>query len=132
MKPQYLLLAVSLFGLAGCSTTLQSGERKADSETVLIKYHVRSGKEEEFQGLLLHAWGIYRSDGLVYASPHVIVRDTEDGYKTYFTEVFTWIKSPDHPSADVEAVWNQEQSLCEPRDGHRGIEGGKVELVTGK
>jgi len=106
--------------------------KKGDSETVLITYHVQSGKENEFQKLLARAWDIYRNDGLVYAKPHTVVRNTEDGDKTYFTEIFTWAKSPDHPSGDVTALWGQEQALCEARDGHRGIEGGEVSLVTGK
>jgi hypothetical protein len=123
---------MALLALAGCSTTHPSDGANAGSETVLVTYHVQSGKEDEFQKLLTHAWEVYQADGLVYEKPHIVVRNSEDDNKTCFTEVFTWAKSPDHPSADVSALWKQESSLCEARDGHRGIEGGEVDLVTGK
>lgn len=110
----------------------QGGGAKADSETVMITYHVQPGKEAVFQSLLTHAWDVYRSEHLVFADPHFIVRDTEDGDKTRFVEIFTWVKSPDHAPGSVQAVWTLEQSWCEARSGHKGIEGGEVEIVTGK
>lgn len=132
MKTISLLYAVSLLALVGCTTKHQTGGAKADSETVMITYHVRPGKEVEFESLLAHAWEVYRGEHLVCAKPHVIVRGTEDGDKTRFIEVFTWVKSPDHPPDNVQAVWKEEQSLCEARSGHKGIEGGELELVTGR
>jgi hypothetical protein len=127
-----LMLSISLLPLVGCSTTHQASGAKDDPETVMVTYHVLTGKEAEFERLLMHAWDIYRGGHLVYAAPHVIVRDTEDGDRTKFVEIFTWINSPDHPSESVLAIWKQEQSLCEARDGHRGIEGAEVEQITGK
>ncbi|MGA2246923.1 MAG: hypothetical protein ABSH48_18175 [Verrucomicrobiota bacterium] len=132
MKTHYLPFAISLLALAGCSTVRQTGGAKAEAETVMVSYHVRLGKEAEFQSLLAHAWVVYRGEHLVFAEPHVIVRDTEDGGQTRFVEIFTWVKSPDHAPDCVEAVWKQEQSFCEARSGHKGIEGGVVELVTGR
>jgi hypothetical protein len=131
MKTIYMLLPVSLLALAGCSTTHQAGSPKPGSETVMITYHVQPGKEAEFQKLLAHAWEVYRSEHLVYVDPHTTLRSTEDGDKTRFIEIFTWVKSPDNAPDSVQTVWKQEQSLCEARSGHRGIEGGEVELVTG-
>ena len=110
MKTTYLLFASAALSLAGCST-MNTGGAKNDSETVLVTYHVQSGKEADFQKLLLHAWDVYRSDGLVYPKPHVIVRNTEDGNKTSFTEIFTWARSPDHPSDDIRALWSQEGAM---------------------
>ena len=124
------LIVVSVFVIAGCSTTREADNAKDNSETVLVTYHVRPGKEMEFRALLSHAWEVYRGEHLVFAQPHVIVKETEDKDKTRFIEVFTWVKSPDHPPESVNAVWQQEQSLCEARNGHRAIEGGEVELVT--
>lgn len=98
----------------------------------MITYHVQPGKETEFQTLLAHAWEVYRGEHLVYAEPHTVVRATEDGDKARFVEIFTWTKSPDHAPDSVQAVWKQEQSLCEARSGHKGIEGGEVELITGR
>jgi len=132
MKTIYSLFAVSLLTLTGCSTMHQSGGAKADSETVMVTYHVQSGKEAVFQSLLAHAWEVYRGEHLVFAEPHIIVRDTDDAGKVRFVEIFTWVKSPDHAPDSVQAVWKQEQSLCEARSGRTGIEGGEVELITGR
>jgi hypothetical protein len=132
MKALYSLFDVSLLTLTGCSTMHQSGGANADSETVMVTYHIQSGKEAEFQSLLAHAWEVYRSEHLVFAEPHIIVRDTEDGDKTRFVEIFTWVTSPDHAPESVEAVWKQEQSLCEARSGHKGINGGEVKIVKGR
>jgi hypothetical protein len=126
------VFAISVLAIAGCVTAHPITVAKADSETVMVTYHVQPGKEAEFQALLAHAWDVYRGEHLVYARPHIIVRDNEDDNKTKFVEIFTWAKSPDHPPQSVLAIWKQEQTLCEPRDAHRGIEGGEVELVTGK
>ncbi|HEV2328746.1 MAG TPA: hypothetical protein VGY56_08165 [Verrucomicrobiae bacterium] len=127
-----LALAILLLAIAGCTTTNSAAGARADSETVMVTYHVQPGKEAEFQALLAHAWDVYRSGHLVDAQPHTVVRYAEDDDKTKFVEIFTWVKSPDHPPESVQAIWKQEQALCEARDGHRGIEGGEVELVTGK
>jgi hypothetical protein len=123
---------ISLLAIAGCSTTHPAGAAKDGSETVMVSYHVRPGKETEFQALLARAWDVYRSEHLVRARPHIVVQTTEGEDQTKFVEIFTWVKSPDHPPQNVLEVWKREQLLCEARDGHRGIEGGEVELVTGK
>ena len=99
---------------------------------VLITYHVKSGHEGELQAVLLQAWKIYQREHLVFAEPHVIVRGAEDGDKARFVEVFTWVShaAPEHAPDSVNAIWGQEQSLCEARSGHTGIEGGEVEFVV--
>lgn len=133
MKTTCLLFVVSLLALAGCSTISPGGGRdRSGSETVLITYHVQPGKEAEFQAVLLQAWDIYRSEQMVYYRPHILVRTTEDGDKTRFVEVLTWVKTPDHAPDNVKAIWRQEHSLCEARNGHAEIEGGEVHLITGK
>jgi hypothetical protein len=126
------LFAVLLLAFAGCSTTHHVAGAKDDSETVMVTYRVQSGKETEFEALLADAWKVYRAEGLVYSEPHLIVRDADGEGKTRYVEIFTWGKSPDHPPASVQGFWQQEQALCESRDGHRGIEGGEVNLVTAK
>ena len=105
---------------------------ESGAETMLITYHVIPGKEQEFQALLLHAWEVYRSEHLVYAQPHVVVRAVEDGGKVRFTEIFTWVHAPDNPPQAVKTVWQQEQDLCEARNGHKAIGGGQVKLITGE
>ena len=135
MKITHSLFALFLVSLSACSTTTsreKNDSSKTDSETVLVIYHVKSGKEAEFQNTLSQAWEIYRKDNLVFAKLHVIVRDSEDNGKTRFVEIFTWVShsTPEHAPDSVKAIWNQEQSLCEARNGHGGLEGGEVELLT--
>ena len=128
-KSAVSLFAISLLALAGCSTTHPVAGTKDDSETVMVTYHVQQGKEAEFEALLTNAWDTYRKEHLVHSEPHVVVRDADGEDKTKFVEIFTWSKSPDRPTPSVLAIWKQEQSLTESRDGHRGIEGGEVNLV---
>ena len=136
MKLTHFLLALAALSLTACSTTSQThqGSGKADPETVLVTYHVKSGEESEFQTVLARAWQVYRKEHLVFAGPHIIVRDTEGGDKTRFVEIFTWVShsAPEHALDAVKTLWEQEQSLCEARNGHTGIEGGEVEIVAGK
>src|SRR6266700_7363006 len=100
MKTTYSLFAISLFALVGCSTgsSTYHGLAKADPETVLVTYHVKAGKEAELEAVLLRAWEIYRRGHFVFAEPHIVLRESEDGNKTRFVEVFTWISHaiPEH------------------------------------
>ena len=135
MRITHFLLAVSLVPLIACSTTPRGESQRSsggDPETVLVTYHVKPGKEGEFQDALSRVWEIYRKEHLVFAQPHVIVRDKEDGGKTRFVETFTWVShaGPEHVPDAVKTIWEQMQSLCEARNGHGGLEGGEVELLT--
>ena len=125
-------LLVSLVALAGCPTAQPSGNSKPEPETVLITYHAKPGSEAELQATLLRAWQIYRTEHLVQAEPHTLVRDAEDGNRTRFVEIFTWVSHaiPEHAPDAVQKIWQQEQALCEARNGHSGIEGGEVTLVS--
>ena len=135
MKTAHLLPVFLLATLTACSTsnikTSDPGSTKSP-ETVLITYRVKAGKEAEMEQVLNRAWGIYRQEHLVFARPHLIVRDEEKDGKTRMVEIFTWVshKAPDHAPASVKAAWNDMMSLCEARDGHGALEGGEVELVT--
>jgi len=53
----FFLLIGSPVGFAGCSTTHQTF-RKTDPETVLVTYHVKPGKEAEFQAALAQVWEV--------------------------------------------------------------------------
>lgn len=136
MKIIYFLFALAAISLTACSTTgqQQHGSAKSDPETVLVTYHVTSGKEAELQALLSRVWQVYRTEHLVSAEPHIIVRATEGGDKIRFVEIFTWVghDASVHAPAAVQTLWRQEHSLCEARDGHEGIEGGEVKILIGK
>ena len=129
-----LLLAL----LTACSTThvktSEPTDPKESPETVLITYHVKPGKAAEMEAVLQREWEIYRKEHLVFAQPHLVVRDTESGDKPRIIEVFTWIShsAPDHAPDSVKAIWNDMLALCEPRDGHGGLEGGEVEIIEPK
>src|SRR5262249_16607828 len=125
-----LLLIGALLVLTGCSTT-RNNSAKGDPETVLVTYRVKAGKEAEFRDVLSRAWDVYSRDGLVFAEPHVVVQETEDG-KPRFVEIFIWVSRsiPEHAPDSVKAIWKQEESLCERRGERYGIEPGEVQLVV--
>jgi hypothetical protein len=60
------------------------------------------------------------------------VRKQEAGGKYRYVEIFTWVshEAPDHASSSMKDVWSKMQSLCEKRDGHGGLEGGEVQIVS--
>jgi hypothetical protein len=135
MKTPHLLAAISLLSLTACSTApiKQLADAPAgDAETVMVTYHVQSGKEAGFQDLLSDAWGVYQSEHLVFDQPHVVLRDQEDGGKPRFVEILSWKShyATDHAPDSVKTLWKQMQSLCEARGGHGAIEGGEVTLLT--
>jgi hypothetical protein len=127
----FRIVLFSIVALTGCSTT-RTKQARADSETVLVTYHVKNGKEKEFQQLLGDAWQIYRRDDLVFAEPHVVVQDSEGEGKPRFIEIFTWVSrsTPEHAPESVMAIWKQEEALCEKRGGHYGIEPGEAQLLV--
>ena len=114
------------------TSTEKQASSKTGAETVLVTYHVQSGKEAEFQQLLSRVWKIYRKERLVFAQPHVIVQDKESGDKPRFIEIFTWVShsAPEHAPDSVKTIWNQMQSECEARDGSGGLVGGEVDLLA--
>ncbi|MGO8701900.1 MAG: hypothetical protein ACLQVY_29815 [Limisphaerales bacterium] len=135
MKIPHFLCALSVVLLTACSTTTSNEKRassKTNPETALVTYHVKSGKEAEFQELLSRAWEIYWKEHLVLAQPHVIVQDKESGDKPRFIEIFTWVShsAPEHTPASVKTIWDQMQSQCEARDGRGGLVGGEVDLLV--
>lgn len=138
MKTAHGLFILLLASLTACSTTKSKPESssgaKPSPETVLITYHVKPGKEADLEDILRRAWEVYQREHLVFADPHLIVRDKESGDKTIMVEVFTWVShsAPDHAPDSVKALWSEMQAACEARDGHGGLEGGEVELVVPK
>jgi hypothetical protein len=134
MKTACAVLILSIAVLTGCSTTYSPGGTKADRETVLVTYHVKAGNEAELEATLLRAWQIYRTEHLVVAKPHIIVHGADTGGGTRFVEMFTWAShaAPEHAPDSIKKIWEQEQSLCEARNGHEAIQGGEVELITAK
>ncbi len=101
-------------------------------ETVLTTYRVKPGKEAEFLRAQADAWQVIRRANLASASPHLLLRTVDTDGKPCFIELLSWRdhEAPDHAPADLRALWNQLETLCEPRDGHRGIEFPEVTIVN--
>jgi hypothetical protein len=131
----FCFFALLLASLTACSTMQhrphEASDPKKSPETVLITYHVKPGKEVEMEAVLRREWEIYQKENLVFA-PHLVLRDKDAGDKPRLVEVFTWVShsAPEHAPDSVKAIWADMQALCEPRDGHVGLEGGEVEVLT--
>ena len=72
---------------AGIST---AQERTPQPETVMIVLHAKPGSESDLGRVLARHWSAVRNLNLVHDAPHLTVRATEEGNKTYFIETFTW------------------------------------------
>jgi hypothetical protein len=136
MKTTHYPVILLLASLTACSTMKvappASSDPKQLPETVLVTYHVKPGKEAELEDVLHRVWETYRKEHLVFAKPHLILRDKEAGDKTRMVEIFTWVShsAPEHVPDSVKTLWNEMQADCEARAGHRGLEGGELELLT--
>jgi len=135
MKIKSFVLALVAISLTACSTTKQAQHVRGrpDPETVMVTYRVKPGDEAELQSMLGHAWEVYRKEHLVYAEPHIVLLQSEDGEKSSYIEIFTWANRAtlEHAPDSIKAIWQQEHTLCEARNGHSGIEGVEVRMVTG-
>jgi hypothetical protein len=129
-----LVFVFGLFAAGGAEPRSERSPSKPsdEKETVLITYHVISGKEYQLQALLAKAWDVYRKERLVLAEPHVVVRDKDAAGKSRFMEIFSWVShdSPDHAPPSIKKLWDQMQECCEKRGGKPGIDGGEVVLVV--
>ncbi|HVV01477.1 MAG TPA: hypothetical protein VHH88_08960 [Verrucomicrobiae bacterium] len=130
------LLGVGIFAiaLAGCSTTPTAPKpvsMEEAPEPVMVTYYPKAGADSVLIKAISHAWEVYRKEHVVFEEPHVLVRGEDKDGNTRLVEIFTWAThaAPEHASAAVQSVWAQEQSLCEGKNGHRGIEGGEVNMI---
>ena len=129
-----LFIPAAVVLLTGCASAPPTGKSSAASdppETMLVSYHVKQGQEAAFQDALGRTWAIYQRDKLVFATPHLVVQEKDDAGRTRFVESFTWVNhaAPDHAPPDVKVIWKELESLCEPREGKKGIDGNEVETI---
>ena len=134
---QSFVFALAMAFVTACSTAPHRQNHtssESSPETVLVTYRVKPGKEQQLAATLSRAWDVYRKERLVFAQPHVIIREREEGDKHRFIEMFTWVShdAPDHAPDSVKNIWDQMQLVCETRDGHKGLEGGEVEILVPK
>ena len=103
----------------------------AGTETIHSVAHVKAGHEAEYAQLSEKAWVLYKRLGFVRDKPHVVLRGSDEKGRSYFVEIFTW-KSPDipdHAPAEVKAIWQQLEAVCEVRDGRPGIDFSEVTAI---
>jgi hypothetical protein len=103
---------------------------ESDPETVLVTYHVKAGQADDLARLIDRAWATYQRLGLVFDKPHLIMRGKEKGGE-FFAEVVPWKthSAPDNAPAEVHALWDEMQKVCEKRGGRAGIEIPEIEIV---
>ena len=79
----------------------------ADTETVLVTYHPKAGKESEMLRILKDEWAVLTRLNLVVGVHQLYRAESEGGGKPFFVEIFTWKSSeiPDHAPPDVRKVW---------------------------
>jgi hypothetical protein len=108
------------------------GSPDAAPETVHSLFQVKAGKEADFVRVYSQAWAAYKRLGMVVETPHILLEAKDDAGKPYFIEVLTWKNHdiPDHVPPEVREIWNQMESLCEPRNGKRGIAFDEVQVVA--
>jgi hypothetical protein len=113
----------------GLSAARQTNDKP---ETVIVTYHAKPGSEAELASVIAKQWRIARDLKLVREAPHVAVRGTEDGNKTYFVEIFTWRDAsiPDSAPAAIQAIWAVMNKLVEPRGGKSGIDIAEVSVFA--
>ena len=103
----------------------------AAPETVMVTLHAKPGSEEALARVLDDHWQTARRLNLVRET-HVTLRGAEEGDKTYFVEVFTWIDAaiPDRAPAAIQAIWKEMNSLVEARLGEPGLRFVEVSIVA--
>jgi hypothetical protein len=101
-------------------------------ETVMVTLHAKPGAEADLERVLANHWKTARELRLVRDAPHVTIRGSEEGDKTYFVDIFTWRDAnvPDTAPAEIQKIWNDMNRLVEARGGHPGLEFVAVSVVA--
>lgn len=130
MKTHKTLALALILGLISAA---RGAAAESDPETVLVSYHVKAGKADELAQLIDRTWATYQRFGLVFDNPHLVMRGREKGGE-FFAEILPWKShsAPDNAPAEVHALWDEMQKVCEKRGGRDGIEIPEVEIVRGK
>ncbi len=123
---------VTLLGVVcGAGLCPLSAAAADQPETVMVTFHAKPGAEAELERVIAGHWKTAADLHLVSAAPHVTLRGTEEGKKTYFIEVFTWRDAsiPDSAPQAIQRIWAQMNALVESRDGHAGLRFEEVSVV---
>ena len=76
------------------------------TETVLVTYHPKAGKETEMLRILRDEWSTLTKLSLVTGG-HQLYRGESEAGTVIFVEIFTWKSNeiPDHAPAEVRKIW---------------------------
>jgi hypothetical protein len=130
--PHLKLKTLGGFLLAAASLVPVSRAQQArEPETVIVTFHAKAGGEAELASVIAKHWASVVQRNMVLRSPHLTLRETEDGNKTYFIEVFTWrdAKIPDTAPEEIKKIWDRMNQLVESRGGKPGLVFDAVSLV---
>jgi hypothetical protein len=107
-----------------CVLTSLMAQHADQPETVMVMLHAKPGAEADLTGVIARHWTTARKMKLVHETPHLTLRGTEDGGKTWFVEVFTWRNAgiPDAAPAEIRKIRAEMNRLVEARGGHAGLE----------
>jgi pyridoxine/pyridoxamine 5'-phosphate oxidase len=125
------LMKRSLLLVAGVLTSVVfAAANENEPETVLVRYHVKAGKSDELAQLIDRTWATYQRLGMVLQRPHLVMKGNEDG-GVFMAEVLPWKSHsmPDNAPAEVQALWDKMQALCEKRGDRDSIEIPEVEVL---
>ena len=96
------------------------------TETVICLYRVKKGNERKFTRLLEKHWPVLRSLGLVTRRKARHFRGAEKDGEPLFVEMFEWVSGQAsenaHTHAEVAAIWEPMDVLCESRQGRPNME----------
>ena len=128
-----LLTAAVLLGAAWPGAPACAQVRTDKPETVMVTLRAKPGAEADLGRVLERHWATARSLNLVRQTPHLTLRGTEDGDKTYFVEIFTWRDAaiPDAAPPAIQAIWAEMNRLVEPRGGKPGLDFTAVSVLPG-
>jgi hypothetical protein len=112
--------------------TSAAQQRAEEPETVMVTLRAKPGSEAELERVIARHWATVRELKLVQDAPHVTLRGTETGEKTYFIEIFTWRDAgiPDAAPDEIRKIWDEMNRLVEARGGHPGLEFAAVSVVA--
>src|SRR5215469_6653727 len=124
------LAGARLFILLGASGI---GLFAAQPETVMVTFRAKAGAEADLERVIARHWDTAQQMKMMMSdTPHVTLRGTEEGGKTFFVEIFTWndASTPDNAPATIRQIWGEMNKLVEKRDRHPGLEFAFVTPIT--
>jgi len=131
-------VVLAAYGAASIAAALPQGSASAGilpakSETVVVTYRVRPGKEDDVARAIAEHWATVRRLGLVLPWPHLTLRGADENGAPIFLDVLAWKDhdAPDSAPAEVRAIWDRLEALCEKRGGRRGIEFPEFAVLDG-